>query len=225
MFGNVRLAFGTILKNLQKSSQSGRKSPENHQKRYTLHEDMNFMFSWQELYILSLPLEHKIHIFSPPRNILYYLHRENQTSSSPCLKYFMIMQSPHECRLTFDLRQEIIKVREWIPHVGPLTKVIPLKLFLDIVPSSSEDITHTMRGQPKRLPRITWEKWRERHFISFGFVSYRRCFLHSQLPFCAVGHLVCFPARLAVHYFAVCLVLGSYIKQTSTATAMSAMAV
>ena len=37
--------------------------------------------------------------------------------------------------------QEIIKVREWIPHIGPLTKVIRLKLFLDIVPSSSEDIT------------------------------------------------------------------------------------
>ena len=47
--------------------------------------------------------------------------------------------------------QEIIKVREWIPHIGSLTKVIRLKLFLDIVPSSSEDITRAMRGQPKRL--------------------------------------------------------------------------
>ena len=27
------------------------------------------------------------------------------------------------------LYQETIKVREWIPHVGPLTKIIPLKLF------------------------------------------------------------------------------------------------
>ena len=51
--------------------------------------------------------------------------------------------------------QEIIKVRESIPHIGPLTKVIHLKLFLDIVPSSSEDITRAMRGQPKRLSRIT----------------------------------------------------------------------
>ena len=44
-------------------------------------EDMNFLFSWQEQYlqsfasltreILPLPLEHKIHIFSPPCNILY----------------------------------------------------------------------------------------------------------------------------------------------------------
>ena len=42
--------------------------------------------------------------------------------------------------------QEIIKVREWIPHIGFLTKVIPLKLFLDIVPSSSTDITRALRG-------------------------------------------------------------------------------
>ena len=89
------------------------------------------------------------------------------------------------------------------------SEVICLKLFLDIVPSSSEDITYAMRGQPKRLSRITWEKWRERHFICFGFVSYRRCFLHSQPPFCVVGHFICFSARLAVHYFAIYSVLGS----------------
>jgi len=33
MFRNVRLAFGTILENLRKSWESGRKSSENHQKR------------------------------------------------------------------------------------------------------------------------------------------------------------------------------------------------
>ena len=53
------------------------------------------------------------------------------------------------------LEQEIIKVREWIPHIGPLTKVIRLKLFLDIVTSSAENITRAMRGQPKRLSRTT----------------------------------------------------------------------
>ena len=41
--------------------------------------------------------------------------------------------------------QKIIKVREWTPHIGPLTEVFPLKLFLDIVPSSSADITRAMR--------------------------------------------------------------------------------
>ena len=46
----------------------------------------------------------------------------------------------------FWLKQEIIKIREWIPHIGPLTKVIPLKLFLDVVPSSFADITRVLRG-------------------------------------------------------------------------------
>ena len=39
------------------------------------------------------------------------------------------------------------------PHIGPLTKVILLKLFLDIVPSSSVDITRAMRGLLERLSR------------------------------------------------------------------------
>ena len=33
MFGSVRLVFGTILENLRKSSESGRKSSEKHKKR------------------------------------------------------------------------------------------------------------------------------------------------------------------------------------------------
>ena len=44
------------------------------------------------------------------------------------------------------LKQEIIKVRESIPHIGPLAKVIRLKLFLDIVPSSFPDTTRALRG-------------------------------------------------------------------------------
>jgi len=35
------------------------------------------------------------------------------------------------------------------PHVDLIPYVIPLKLFLDMVPSSSEDVTRAMRGQPK----------------------------------------------------------------------------
>ena len=42
--------------------------------------------------------------------------------------------------------QEIIKVRECIPHIGPLTKVIPLKLYLHMVPSASENATRAIRG-------------------------------------------------------------------------------
>ena len=33
------------------------------------------------------------------------------------------------------------------PHIGPLAKEILLKLFLDIVPSSSEEATRAMREQ------------------------------------------------------------------------------
>ena len=43
-------------------------------------------------------------------------------------------------------QQEIIKGRERILHIGPLTKVIHLKLILGIVPSSSADITRALRG-------------------------------------------------------------------------------
>ena len=53
--------------------------------------------------------------------------------------------------ILLDHEQEIIKVRERILGIGLIPKVIPLKLFLDTVPSSSEDVTPTMRGQPTRL--------------------------------------------------------------------------
>ena len=47
--------------------------------------------------------------------------------------------------------QEIIKVREWIPHIGPQTRVIHLNLFLDMVPSSSANFTRALRVQSRRL--------------------------------------------------------------------------
>ena len=70
MFGNFRLAFGTILENLRKSFESGRKSSENHLKRR--HQYVYIIKRLRErVRILFLPREHKIHIFSPPCNILY----------------------------------------------------------------------------------------------------------------------------------------------------------
>ena len=62
--------------------------------------------------------------------------------------------------------QEIIKVREWIPHIGPLTRVIHLNLFLDMVPSSSANLTRALRGQPRRPytqghAKIPETKWRQ----------------------------------------------------------------
>ena len=90
MFGNIRLAIGTILENLRKYSESGRKSSENHKKRRhqsvniikrTLHvsfcglvlRTISHSFAALTREILFLPLEYKIHIFSPPCNILYIL--------------------------------------------------------------------------------------------------------------------------------------------------------
>ena len=104
------------------------------------------------------------------------------------------------------------------PHIGPRTKVIPLKLFLDIVPSSTEDGTRAMRGQPNRLSR-------EGYFICFGFVSYHRCFCAGSTAFLCGRAFVFVSARLVVHYFVAYLVLGSFIKQTSTAMPSSTMAV
>jgi len=65
--------------------------------------------------------------------------------------------------------QEIIKVREWIPHIGPLPKVILHKLFLDMVPSCSEDITRAMRGQLKPLCRTTCDEMAGTSLYMFKF--------------------------------------------------------
>jgi len=52
MFGNARLAFGTILENLRKSSESGRKSSENRQKRRHQHVYMIKLARRYEFYVL-----------------------------------------------------------------------------------------------------------------------------------------------------------------------------
>ena len=100
MFGNVRLALGIILENRWKSSERGRKSSENRQKRRyqyvyiikgTLHvgrrwefhalvaRTISHLFAALTREILFLPLEHKIHICSPPCNI--YICRPQQNNS------------------------------------------------------------------------------------------------------------------------------------------------
>ena len=48
-----------------------------------------------------------------------------------------------------------MKAREWISHIGPLTKVILLKLFLDIVPSFSEKVIRAKRVEPKQQERLS----------------------------------------------------------------------
>ena len=60
-----------------------------------------------------------------------------------------------------------------MPHIGPLPKVILHKLFLDMVPSSSEDITRAMRGQLKPLCRnyLRRNDGNVIVYVSFNFVS------------------------------------------------------
>ena len=80
MLGNVCPAFGIILENLQKSSEGGRKSSENHKKRrhqqvYNYNKknitwrlgDMNFIFEWQNNILRTSAASD----FMPPCNILY----------------------------------------------------------------------------------------------------------------------------------------------------------
>ena len=123
------------------------------------------------------------------------------------------------------LEQEIIKLRECIPHMGLIPKVIPLKLFLVMILSSSEDVTRAMRGQPKRLSR-NYLRRNGGNIIVYVLISF-----HSRDVFCAVSRLFVRPGlrlfcvRLAAHYLALYSVLGSLIKQTLTATATSTMAV
>ena len=92
MFGNIRLAFGTILEifeNLRKSSESSRKSSESHRKTvitdfYIIHVSSKRWILCSRCAhseILFSPLEHKIHIFSSPCNILYFPLSNDQNTT------------------------------------------------------------------------------------------------------------------------------------------------
>ena len=88
--------------------------------------------------------------------------------------------------------EEIIKVREWISNIGLLSKVIRLKLFLDMVPSSSEDVTCAMREQPKRLSGNN-PKWNGGDSILFFLIPF-----HNRDVLCILSRLFC---SAGFHYF------------------------
>ena len=88
-----------------------------------------------------------------------------------------------------------------------------------MVPSFSEDVTHAaMRGQPKLLSR----NYRRRN--GGNVIVHVLNWFHNRDVLCTLTRLFVRPgfrlfcARLAVHYLAVYSVLGSVIKQNSTAT-------
>ena len=103
-------------------------------------------------------------------------------------------------------------------EICPLTKVIPLKLFLGIVPSSSADITRALRGQPKWLSR-NYGRRNGGDVIVYVLISF-----HRKDVLCPPSRLFVLPGfRLfcplfAVHYLAVHSILGSLIWQSLTAT-------
>ena len=55
-----------------------------------------------------------------------------------------------------------------LPYIGPLTRVILLKLFLGIVPSSSADITHVFHGS-------FCEGSDYMYVVSFRFKAWKTC--------------------------------------------------
>ena len=107
MFRNVCLAFGTILENFRKSSESGRKSSEKHPKdrhRYIYIIKRTLRVS---LKILFLSLEHKIHIFSPPCNILFIASFQGSRKVMQYKGYlFCLYGTCIQKRRSLDLRTE-----------------------------------------------------------------------------------------------------------------------
>ena len=75
-----------------------------------------------------------------------------------------------------ELKQEIIKVREWIPHIGLLTRVIHLNLFLDMVPSSSANFSHAI------FPRCAFSWRKQRRRVMADRASSKRKFEVSNAP-------------------------------------------
>ena len=72
-------------------------------------------------------------------------------------------------------------MREWIHHIGPVTKVISLKLFLDVVTSSSWDLTRALRGKPKRLSRNYGRR------DGGNVIVYVLTSIHSRYVLCTLG--------------------------------------
>ena len=77
-------------------------------------------------------------------------------------------------RLSFN--QEIIKVREWIPHIGPLTRVIHHNLFLDMVLSSSAKFTRAI------FARCVFSRRKQRRRVMADRASSKRKFEVSNAP-------------------------------------------
>ena len=114
--------------------------------------------------------------------------------------------------------------------IGLIPKVIPLKLFLDVVPSSSEDVTRAMRGLPKRFSRNYLREMAANLVKSRLYVSiFKRCFVPEMLSALSAVFLfgwafICF-VLFGCSLFCRLLGFREFNKQTSTAAATSTIAV
>ena len=97
--------------------------------------------------------------------------------------------TPSNCRDRMRRHNEERRGMEWNAQQGPLTKVIPRKIFLDMVPSFLMGIIPAMRGQPKRLSRNYLRRNGGSVVVDVqsDFVSQQRCFLRSQPSFYSAG--------------------------------------
>ena len=104
--------------------------------------------------------------------------RSMETQYSFCVKRVCAPKTCHEQQ----------SVHSNVSSFARAFNVIPLKLFLGMIPSFSEDVARAMRGQPKRLSRNYRRRNDGNVIVCFYFVSLQRCSLYSQPSFCSAGH-------------------------------------
>ena len=71
-----------------------------------------------------------------------------------------------------DVDQEIIKVREGIRGIGVVPKVYPLKLFLDMVPSSSRMLLPRCVDSPRDFLKTFFSFLLITKYTITGIISY-----------------------------------------------------
>lgn len=122
-----------------------------------------------------------------------------------------------------DDSQVIIKIREWIPHKGLVLKAIPLKLFLDLEPSSPEDDTSATHGPPKRLSRKLPQTQRREMLKRRSIIQ---MFYALPAAFCSAGFcLLCACLAVLAFFYRSFGFTELKMKQATTAKVKSKMAV
>ena len=108
-------------------------------------------------------------------------------------------------------------------RVNPYMGLIPLKLFVDVVPSSSEDVTQAMRGQAKWLSRNQLRRNGGKGGEFFFCLDLQKTF-HSRDVFCTlVRRFVRLGFRLHCARLAHSFSFREFSKKTSTETETTTM--